>query len=202
MRTAVSPTMTDFIYLDICAFAVLFLSTASSNAYRSVESSRMPRLNIPRFRCLCFWGADRVLPKKHRQDSRLAGRDLGVLDRPRGEQHQLRQQYHDQTTALFRYHQAQQPRLIFPLCAGPILAPTWWRCAQHFESAPAEMEPDSIQGRVDHKPQTLDCQLANPDPFQEPVAGIETATMSTLPDQTVRQNLIPHVQQTTDLTAP
>ena len=39
LRPAVAPTATDLIYLGICAFAVLFLSTASSNAYRSVEAS-------------------------------------------------------------------------------------------------------------------------------------------------------------------
>jgi drug/metabolite transporter (DMT)-like permease len=55
LRPAVAPTATDLIYLGICAFAVLFFSTASSNAYRSVEASLIAPFEYTAIPLSVFW---------------------------------------------------------------------------------------------------------------------------------------------------
>jgi len=55
LRPAVAPTATDLIYLGICAFAVLFLSAASSNAYRSVEASLIAPFEYTAIPLSVFW---------------------------------------------------------------------------------------------------------------------------------------------------
>ena len=54
MRGPVLMSPMDWLFVLICCLSVLFLSVASSNAYRSVEASVIAPLNIPQSRLVPF----------------------------------------------------------------------------------------------------------------------------------------------------
>ena len=56
LRGPISVDVTDFAFISICAFAVLLLSIASSNAYRCVEASLIAPFEYTAIPMGVFWG--------------------------------------------------------------------------------------------------------------------------------------------------
>ena len=56
LRGPISVDATDFAFIFICAFAVLLLSVASSNAYRCVEASLIAPFEYTAIPMGVFWG--------------------------------------------------------------------------------------------------------------------------------------------------
>ena len=56
LRAPVSPTLQDVLFIIVCAFSVLMLSTTSSHAYRTVEASLLAPFEYVAIPFSIFWG--------------------------------------------------------------------------------------------------------------------------------------------------